>query len=146
MKHVVAAASAMVLLATITLAAPKETGPVTEADTKPYTASYLVRMKDGMTFEKFRRHQLDVHVPLVLELPGLLEYRVTFFPPRDGERQPFDAMAQVAFESVEAHDAALASEAGQRALADLPEFVDTMETTVLAAGHGDVFDGHPTAR
>lgn len=98
---------------------------------EPFVASYLVKAKDGMSFEEFRAYQLETHVPLALDLPGLKAYRLFMFPPIEGQPQPFHGMAQVTFESSEAHDAALASPEGQAALADLPKFQNMSALTVL---------------
>ncbi|MFW5655615.1 MAG: EthD family reductase, partial [Roseicyclus sp.] len=87
-----------------------------------------------MTDEAFRAHQIEVHVSLVLSLSGLQDYRLQFFPPQADATQTFDAMASVTFESRAAHDAALASDARQRALADVPNMVEVSATVVLGAG------------
>lgn len=109
----------------------------TEDLKRPFVAAYLVKKKEDMTFAAFRKHQLETHAPLALSLPGLLDYRLTFFAPIDGKPQPFDAMAQVTFETAAAHDAALASEKGQAALADLGNMLDMTALAVLTAGPGD---------
>jgi len=87
-------------------------------------AIYLVKRKAGMSFADFRRYQLEIHVPLASALPGLRRYTLDLFPPGDEADQPFDAAATVWFDDRAAHDAALASPEGQRALADLPNFLD----------------------
>lgn len=102
-----------------------------------FVAYYLVKKKPGMSYEAFRSHEEDVHAPLVMALPGLQGYRLTFFPPSDDGPQTYDAMAEVTFESEEAHDAAIASEAGQRALADLPNVVDVSAMFRLSASGQD---------
>ncbi|MEM8740444.1 MAG: EthD family reductase [Pseudomonadota bacterium] len=68
-------------------------------------------------------------------LPGLRSYRYVDCPPIDcppidcppidGQHQLFDGMALLEFDSREAHDAALGSEQGQAAMADLPNYADT---------------------
>lgn len=109
-----------------------------------FVAAYLVKRKSDMSYADFKTHQLETHAPLALALPGLLDYKLTFFPPVAGADQPFDAMAQVTFETSAAHDAALGSKAGQEALADLPLFLATDATRVLAASEGDQFVGSET--
>lgn len=108
----------------------------------PYVAAYLVKKKEGMSFEAFKAHQLDTHVPLALSLPGLLDYKLTFFPPNNGESQPVDAIAEVTFGNQHAYEAAMASEAGQRALADLPNMLDLNSVMVLTAKTGDIYAAH----
>ena len=106
-----------------------------------FQASYLVKAKGDLPYEAYRRHQLEVHVPLALNLPGLVGYRLTLFPPVDGVAQAFQGLAQVTFESRAAHDAALAAPEGQAALADLPNYLEAEEIVFLAAGPEDQFEG-----
>ena len=108
-------------------------------DDAPFVATYLVKKKLGMSFEAFKSHQLNTHVPLALALPGLLDYRLTFFPPNGSDSQAVDAIAEVTFDSAGAYEAAMASEAGQRALADLPNMLDLI---VLTAASGDMYAAH----
>ena len=114
-------------------------------DAAGFVATYLVEKRPDLSFEAFRAHQLDVHAPLVLALPGLRDYRVSFFAPTSEGPQPFDAMAQVYFDSAAAHAAALASEAGAQALADLPNYLDAAALLVLASGAGDRYVAGPLA-
>lgn len=110
----------------------------------PFQASYLVRKKAEMSFEEFRTYQVEVHVPLVLALPGLQDYKLTFFAPQGDAEQPFHAMAQLTFADRAAHDAALGSEKGQVALADLPNMLnDPTEMVALMAAPGDIMVGTP---
>ena len=113
---------------------------ITEIET-PFVATYLVKAKTGMSYEAFRAHQVETHVPLALALPGLLDYRLTFFEPTEEGPQPFDAMAQVTFADGAAHAAALASPEGQAALADLQAYLDLEALRVVVTGPGDVIAG-----
>lgn len=96
-----------------------------------FKAVYLVKRKPGSTYEEFRSHQLDTHVPIVLTLPGLQRYTIDLFPPSPEGDQQFDAMATVWFSDRAAHDAALSSGAGQAAVADLALFLDLPAMVVL---------------
>ncbi len=104
-----------------------------------FVAYCLVKKNSGISYEEFRTHEIETHAPLVMDLPGLQDYRLMFFPPQAGEAQACDAMARVTFASEADHDAALASEAGQRALADLPNVVDASAMFRLAAGAHDAY-------
>jgi uncharacterized protein (TIGR02118 family) len=88
-------------------------------------ALYLVKRRPDWSFDAFRDHEVDTHVPLALALPGLRRYEFDVLTPIDGQDQPYDGVATLWFDDKAAHDAALASEAGQKALADLPVFLDT---------------------
>ena len=90
-----------------------------------FKAMYLVKRKTGMSFADFRHYSTETHAPLARALPGLRGYRLAFYPPVDGVDAPFDSSATLYFDDHAAHDAALASPQGQRALADLPNFHDT---------------------
>ncbi len=129
------------------LAATAAGGARASADhdaTTYFKALYLVKRKPGMSFEDFRDHQVNVHMPLAQALPGLRYYVLDFYPPVDGEDQPFDGSAAVYFDSKEAHDAALASPEGQAALADLPNYQDMDAFLGLfgrEAFHGEIGEG-----
>lgn len=108
-----------------------------ETHARPFVVAYLVKKKEEMSYAAFRAYQLETHVPLALALPGLRDYRLTFFPPQQGQAQPFDALAQVTFTDAAAHEAAMASEQGQKALGDLANFLDMSAIAVLTSGTGD---------
>lgn len=111
---------------------------MTPSPATTFTARYLVKRKKGMSFAEFRRYQLEVHVPLVMELPGLTGYELAFFAPIDGVDQAFDAIAEVTFQSAAAHDTALMSPQGAKALADLANYLhEPQNNTVLRAQPGD---------
>lgn len=102
---------------------------------RPFIARYLVRRKAGMSWDEFRHHQIEVHSPLSVQIPGVLDYQMHLFPPEGDEVQPFDGMAEVTFATAEDHDRGLASEQGQAAVADLPNYTDVSAMVVL---RGDV--------
>jgi uncharacterized protein (TIGR02118 family) len=101
-----------------------------------FKAVYLVKRKAGMSYDDYVRAQFE-HTPLAHALPGLRHYVLDFYPPADGQDQPFDTAAMLYFETREAHDAALASPEGQAALADLPRFLDA-EAMVVLFGHEEM--------
>lgn len=107
-----------------------------------FVAHYLVKKKPGMSFDAFRSYETVTHAPMALSLPGLQTYRLTFFPPSEDGPQLYDAMATLKFESRAAHDAALAGEEGQRALADLPNVIDPAAMVFLSSEAAEVFVGN----
>ena len=133
------------LLATgpLALAAAALTPASARAAPSDFKAAYLVKRRADFSYEAFETYQLETHIPLVHELPGLRHYSFDFFRPGGTGDQPFDGMATVWFDDRAAHDAALGSEAGQRAVADLPRFLDTERTVVLFGerGHARSFAG-----
>lgn len=106
-----------------------------------FVAHYLVKKNPDLSWEAFRSYEMETHAPLAMNLPGLQAYRLSFFPPSEDGSQPYDAMATVTFESRAAHDAALASEAGQRALADLPNVIDPSTMLFLSSEAAEAFVG-----
>jgi len=77
-------------------------------------AIILLTRREGDTPNDFRRWWLEEHAPLARELPGL---RKLVFNVVDGD-SGFDGVSELWFDSVEAFEAAYASEIGQRVAAD----------------------------
>ncbi|WP_254546390.1 EthD family reductase [Halomarina pelagica] len=84
---------------------------------------------EGTSREEFERYYLDEHAPMATEMPGVRRYTVAF---SEGDAE-YDAIAEVHFEDREALDAALASDAGRAAGADLANFADTDDLLQLIA-------------
>jgi uncharacterized protein (TIGR02118 family) len=88
----------------------------------------LLKRKPGLSREAFARRWLEEHTKLSSQLPGLLEYRINVAvhhqPEGDGLEPLYDGTAELWWESVEAMEAAFASEIGKRAGADADEFCD----------------------
>jgi uncharacterized protein (TIGR02118 family) len=92
----------------------------------------MLRRKPGLTIEDFQRHWLDVHAPLVRELPGIRRYaqnHVIAGATRSGFptiELGIDGIVELVFESAESMRRAFDSDAGQRAMADASNFIDAM--------------------
>lgn len=92
----------------------------------------LVKRRSDLTYAQYRAHQLETHVPLAHQLPGLKSYEFfEFAPGPEGDEQPYDGMAVLEWDNLEAFHAALASEEGGAALADLPLYLDTDKMLTL---------------
>jgi uncharacterized protein (TIGR02118 family) len=86
--------------------------------------------EDPAAFEDYYR---DTHVPLVDEIPDLAKFeasRVVGTP--DGSDAPYHRIAELWFESVEVLQAAMGSDAGQAAVADIPNFASGGATVVIS--------------
>jgi len=105
----------------------------------PFVATFLVKKKEGMSFEAFKSHELKTHAPLALSLPGLKDYRLVIIAPAGATPQTVDAIVQVVFDSPAAYEAAMASPEGQKALADLPNMLDMSAVTVLTATSENIY-------
>ncbi|MFC6836888.1 EthD family reductase [Halomarina ordinaria] len=91
---------------------------------------------EGMDREEFERYYLEEHAPMAEEMPNVERYTVAFAD----EGAPYDALAEVFFADREALDAALDSEAGRAAGADIANFADTDDVLQLVAEETVVVD------
>lgn len=94
-------------------------------------AKILVLYKKPADAEAFNTHYLTVHAPIAKTLPGLRSFEIShgdIMAPA-GSSGIF-MVAMLTFDSVSAIEAALASPAGQAAVADLPNF-DTAGVDIL---------------
>ena len=91
--------------------------------TQTYTKRLgILRKKEGMPYDAFKQHWLQVHAALCVKLPGLRRYSVNFV---DRSRFPhfaYDGFSELWFDSEDALLASFASPEGQTLLADLPNF------------------------
>lgn len=97
---------------------------------------YVLSRKPGMTFEEFRTHWRDVHMPLGAQVPGIVKYMRRLVLPEGDADEPdneygIDGFTALDYESVEAMEDGWASEAGQRALDDVPNFLGKFALVTL---------------
>lgn len=71
----------------------------------------LFKKRGDLTTEQFLAHWKEVHIPLVLKVPGIKRYVISPFVGSPSGQDDFDGMAELWFDSHEAADAALATEA-----------------------------------
>ena len=81
---------------------------------------YLLKRKDGMGLEEFKRYWLEKHAPLVLKLPNLKRYSINVST-RDGAE--FDGIAELWFESREKMKEAFKTDEGRAVVEDASAFV-----------------------
>jgi uncharacterized protein (TIGR02118 family) len=77
----------------------------------------LLKRKEGMSFEAFRKWALEEHPPLGKKLPGIRHYRMSVVL-EDNPDLPYDAVSEFWFDDNEARLAAFATEKGKAAGAD----------------------------
>ncbi|MCU0830553.1 MAG: EthD family reductase [Rhizobiaceae bacterium] len=101
----------------------------------------LVRKRDGMEHDAFRRYWLDVHAPLAAAIPGMRGYRINVAgDPGAMPPAPYDGSAEIWFDSRATMEAGLASPQGVIAGDDTAhfaasiEFLVTDETVILPEG------------
>ena len=86
---------------------------------------YVITPKAGMSRADFQRYWLEIHAPLVKQIPYLERYVINIFRPRS--EPPAGAIGGVAeqwFASAEAMKAAFNTAAAERARADISNFAD----------------------
>jgi uncharacterized protein (TIGR02118 family) len=86
----------------------------------------LLKRKPGMSRDEFARRWIQSHAPLAAQLPGLRGYRINIAthrqPEGTGQEPPYDGTAELWWDSIDAMEAAFATDIGQRAGADADEF------------------------
>ena len=97
-----------------------------------FKAMILLKRKDGLSFEDFKRHWLEVHATLVRQLPGLRK-SVFNFDLSAGEGDT-DAVSELWFDTEQAFTDAYASEVGQQVAADALSMVSS-RVRVLVEEH-----------
>jgi uncharacterized protein (TIGR02118 family) len=80
----------------------------------------------------FDAYYQATHRPLVDKLPGLASFTARHCESLDGSQPPYYLIAELAFASKEAMNAALASPEGQAAAADVANFADAGATMFVA--------------
>src|SRR3954451_23205340 len=101
----------------------------------------MVRRRQDLSHDEFVAYWLGPHAEIVKEMPGALAYVVNVA--REPELVGWDGFAEVWFESIEAAEAAFASEPfASRIRADRPKFVGEQaiffvdETIVIGPASG----------
>ncbi len=62
---------------------------------------FLIKRKPGLTFEEFKTHYLEVHVPLVKKnVPEIRKY-ITNFALQRGKEGPFDSITEIYWDNIE---------------------------------------------
>lgn len=88
----------------------------------------LLKRKPGLTHEQFARRWVDEHTRLSSQLPNCRGYRINVAIPHqpagDGVETVYDGTAELWWDSIEAMEAAFASEIGKIAGADADEFCE----------------------
>lgn len=88
----------------------------------------LLGRKPGMTFQEFDTYWREVHAPLAEKVPGVIRYIQRHVVPNPETGEPdngfgIDGLVMLDYESEAAMNDGWATEAGQAALADVPNFL-----------------------
>ena len=91
----------------------------------------LVKRRKDLSYEEFKKHWLTVHAELCKKLPNMRRYSVNLVSPEQIESFGYEGFSELWFDSAEALKAALESPEGKTLLADLPNFVDSINPLVV---------------
>jgi uncharacterized protein (TIGR02118 family) len=90
-----------------------------------YKVIFLMNKKPGLEFEEFRDYWIGTHTDIVKTIPGLLKYvQNCVQPDGEGNRYPYDGLAECWFEDEGTFSQAMATSEGQAAVADVENFGD----------------------
>jgi uncharacterized protein (TIGR02118 family) len=106
-----------------------------------------MRRKQGMSVEEYQAYWLNVHAPLIAQVPGLRRYVQSHSLPEvyDDYPQAYDGMAEAWFDDVKAYEAAVASPAWQAAVADAANFIGSGGSRQLVS-EVPIVDAYPSPR
>ena len=83
--------------------------------------------------DAFERYYADTHTALAKAVPGLRRFEAARgVATRDGTEVPYQRIAELTFDDVEALQAGIASEQGQAAVNDVPNFATGGVTIFIA--------------
>ena len=99
-----------------------------------YKAVFGLKRQNGTSIEEFERHWREDHSPIAAEIPDLQKYTISIA--LDPEDSRYDGTAQLYFDSAEALEAGLDSEAMDEAAADLANFANTEDVLELVVEEG----------
>ena len=90
---------------------------------------YVITPKTGMSRDEFERYWLEIHAPIVKEIPHLERYVINVFRPKSGAPPPaIGGVAEQWFASTETMRAAFGTSAAERARADIANFAEVAQT------------------
>jgi uncharacterized protein (TIGR02118 family) len=87
----------------------------------------FVRRSEELSFDEFLDHWQQRHGPLVSALPGLRRYVQNPAHPIEGREWPYDGMAELWFDDLDAVRDAFRSPESERVREDEPRFTRTID-------------------
>jgi uncharacterized protein (TIGR02118 family) len=85
----------------------------------------MLRRLPELSPDDFRTHWLNTHLPMVRALPGVVAIRKGTVQAASAPELDYDAITEIAWADEAAFTGALASEAGQRAVADIESITES---------------------
>jgi uncharacterized protein (TIGR02118 family) len=96
------------------------------------TVKLLALYKKPDDIKEFDEHYFNTHVPLTEKMPGLLKAEYQKITGSPIGKTDYHLLAELTFESMEALQAAMGSEAGKAAAKDLMGFAGNLVTLMFA--------------
>ncbi len=98
-------------------------------------AMFVVHRNPSMDHEEFKRYWRDVHAPIAAKIPGLRKYVINpAIPGTSGEGgAPFDGVAELYFDSIEAYQTAFADPQGVATMEDAAIFLSLDRVRAIVA-------------
>jgi len=131
-------ATVATLLLCLTVMAIASVGSTALAQEKPTTAAEMAKLivvyripRDPAEFD---RYYAQVHTPLVKKIPGLRRLEVTRLTGAPSGASDLYLIAELYFDNTAAREAALTSNEGKAAEADLPKFAEGIVSVYFGVG------------
>lgn len=83
----------------------------------------MMKRKEGMSIEEFREWAFEHHTTIGKQFPKIRHYRMSVVQPEHADG-PYDAVSELYFDTLDDFKAALDSEFGAQAGADIKEHCD----------------------
>ena len=126
---------ATLLLTVMVIASVVSTALAQEKPTTPESmAKLIVFYRTPRDPAEFDRYYAQVHIPLAKKIPGLRRLEVTRLTGAPSGASDLYLIAELYFDNAAAREAALASNEGKAAEADLPKFAEGIVSVYFGMG------------
>ena len=134
--NVTTAARLLLCLTVMVIASVVGTAPAQEKPTTPAEsmAKLIVVYRIPRDPAEFDRYYAQVHTPLAKKMPGLRRLEVTRLTGAPSGASDLYQIAELYFDNAAAREAALASNEGKAAEADLPKFAEGIVSVYFGMG------------
>ena len=133
--NVAAVARFLLCLTVMAIASVVSTALAQEKPTTPESmAKLIVFYRTPRDPAEFDRYYAQVHIPLAKKIPGLRRLEVTRLTGAPSGASDLYLIAELYFDNAAAREAALASNEGKAAEADLPKFAEGIVSVYFGMG------------
>lgn len=96
-----------------------------------FKTMFLLKRRAELSADEFLQHWLEVHLPMVEALPGVTAIRPCPVEEASGSAIAFDAITEITWTERGAFEAALVSDAGRAAVADISSITSSHDHLVI---------------